>query len=178
MWLLEHTNKRPDENIQKTIDTVVEDAKDKWGLKFEGEYPTNGIGISTLRPVHVETATLPNPTRLNSWRIAIAAVQTWQDWVNVALDQNTYVINAGIFDITPNPAMTECGFRANGQDLPVQNIESMFAFEKPLAFWSKPFAVSPENNLTARIYGNVAQTELAGFLGFAVAKRLILIAES
>ena len=98
--------------------------------------------------------------------------------INVELDENLYVIHAGVFDITPNPSMAEVAFRANGIDLPVQNIEQMFAGENTFAWWSKPFVVAPENNLTARIYGNVIQTELAGFLGYTVARRNVLIRES
>lgn len=177
MWLLEHINKRPDEAIQKAIDKAVDDAENKWGISFEGEYPRNGIGISTLRAFHVEGNSLPFATA-NQWRVAITAANTWQNWTNASLNENLYVIHAGVFNTTANPSFDECAFKANGQDLPVQCIESMYTYEKPLAWWSKPFIVAAENNLTGRIKGRAIQTDDAGYLGFTVAKRLILIDES
>ena len=175
MWLIEFTNKRPDNAIQKAINATVDSAKSKWGLKFEGEYPTTGIGVTTLRPFHVEENSLPNASAHNSWYFAITTAWTWQDWVNAEINKNLYVIHAGIFDITTSPALTEFSAQANGTDLPIQNIESIYSYERPLGWWSKPFIVAPENNLTARAYGNAAQTENAGFLGFGVGKRNILI---
>lgn len=176
MWLLQTVEKKPDAQINDAIDAVSKNAKDKWGLDYEGEYPKEGIGISTLRPYHVENTTthLPN-NELNVWRIDITTAQTWQDWINTTLDVNLYVIVAGLYNNTPSPSLTELTFKANGTDLPVENIEQMYAFENCQAYFSKPFSVSPENNLTARIYGNTAQTEELGMLGYAIAKRNLLI---
>jgi hypothetical protein len=178
MWLLELTDKRPDEKLQQAIDDTIKNAQDKWGLSFEGEYPTSGIGITTLRPFHVEGNSLPNANTRNIWNIVIAAANTWQDWVNVEINENVYVILGGLFNNTTNPSATELAFKANGIDLPVQNVQQMYSFEKSLAWFSKPFVVAPENNLTGRLYGSAAQTELMGLLGFAIAKRSRLIQES
>ena len=178
MFLNEFSDRRPDDKMNDAIDFVVEDSTTKWDLEFQWEYPEDGIGISTLRPVHIESATLPSPTRLNQWTIAIAAATTWQDWTNIDIDEDTYVIHGGVFNRSASPSFTECAFKGNGKDWPVQNIEQMYLFERPQAWWSKPFIVLPKNNLTGRIYGKAIQTDLAGYLGVAIAKRLILIRES
>lgn len=178
MWLLDLISKRPDEALQNAIDNVIEKAKEKWGLDFEGAYPKAGIGISTLRPFHVEQNSLPNVNSYNFWNIVIAAANTWQNWTNVEINEDIYIIHAGVFNNTINPSLSELAFKANGIDLPIQNMQQMYGFERSLAYWSEPFIVSPKNNLTARIYGSAAQTELAGFLGFAIAKRARIILES
>lgn len=176
MKLLRHTEYTPDANIDQAIQDTIDDAERQWDpLEFQGEYPTTGFGISTLRPFHVGD---PNASDYNWWDIAISSPNAWQDWINTTIDEKLYVIICGIFDLSPSPSLTELGFKANGQDLPVQNIEEMFAFEEPRAWLSAPFVIKPEGNLTTRIYGKTAQTEELGLLGYAVAKRALLITES
>ena len=54
-------------------------------------------------------------------------------------------------------------------------MEQIYAGENGMGWFSKPVSISPENNFTTQIYGNVAQTELLGLLGFAVGRRNLLI---
>lgn len=176
MKLLYGLAERPDAAIDAAIDKTVEDAEKEWSsLEFEGVYPTTGFGISTLRPYHVGE---PNASNYNWWDIAIASANTWQDWMNSVIDEKIYVIIAGIFNLSASPSVSELAFKANGQDLPVQNLEQMYALEETQAFFSAPFVIKPEGNLTGRLYGKVAQTEKLGLIGFAIAKRALLILES
>ena len=176
MKLLRILEESPDEVINEAIQDTVDDATKLFEpLEFEGEYPTTGFGISTLRPFHVGD---PNASDYNWWDIAVAAGNTWQDWVNGLIDEKAYIIVAGIFNITASPSVTEVAFKANGQDLPVQNIETMYAFEEPVAWFSAPFVIKPEGRIVARIYGKTIQTEEIGMLGFCIAKRAYLIDES
>ena len=178
MKLLHVLEESPDEVIANAIQDVIEDAEKLWEpLTYEGEYPTTGFGISTLRPYHVGD---PNASNYNWWDIAVASANTWQDWLNTTIDEKLYVIVCGLFNTSAAPGITEVAFKANGQDLPVQNIEPMYTFEKDAgkAWFSSPFVVKPEGNLTSRIYGKTAQTENLGLLGFAIAKRALLITES
>lgn len=176
MKLLYGLAERPDEAINKAIDMTIEDAESEWSsLEFEGAYPTTGFGISTLRPFHVGD---PNASNYNWWDMAIAAANTWQDWMNAVIDEKLYVIVAGVFNLSASPSVTEFAFKANGQDLPVQNLEQMYALEETQAFFSAPFVIKPEGNLTGRLYGKTLQTDNIGCIGFAIGKRAILILES
>ena len=179
MWFLKTLEKKPDQAIQDTIDSVVKVAKDKWSMSYEGEYPTSGIGLGSLRPYHVQNTTTNLPNHgYNVWHINIAAQRTWQDWVNTIVNDDLYVIVAGIFNWTPSPSATEISFSANGVDLPAENFEQIYANDTAQGWFSKPFSVSPRNNVTVRLYGNTPQVELMGLLGFAIAKRTLLITDN
>lgn len=176
MKLLRILEESPDAAIDEAVQDTITDAEKLWEpLEFEGEYPLAGFGISTLRPFHVGD---PEASNYNWWDIAVASANTWQDWVSHTVDEKAYLILAGIFNLTASPSVTELAFKANGQDLPVQNIEPMYAYEEPIAWFSTPFAVKPEGKIVSRIYGKTAQTEEVGLLGFCIAKRVYLIDES
>ena len=176
MKLLRILKESPDEVIDETIQATIDDAKEEFHpMDFEGEYPTTGFGISTLRPFHVGD---PNASNYNWWDIAIASANTWQDWMNTTTDEKAYIVIAGVFNTTASPSVTELKFHANGQELPVQNLEVIYTYEEPLGWFSSPFVIRPEGNITGRIYGKTAQTENLGLLGFCVAKRAYLILES
>ena len=126
MWLLSIINKSPLEDIQAAIDNTIDLAEQKFDEKFEGEYPKGGIGISTLRPFHVQDGTTYPDAVLNNWRTTIGTAETWEDWINLTLERNTYIICSGLFDRTLSPALLEIWFKATGRDSAVQNIEEMF----------------------------------------------------
>jgi len=177
MELLQTINK-PQDDIQKLVDKTIEDAKTKFDEEYEGEYPKGGVGISTLRPFHVQDGTTYPDAVVNNWRTTIDAAETWEDWINLTLNRNLYVICSGIFDRTLNPALLELWFKASGRDSAVQNVEQIFTWEEPSAYWSKPFQVGPEKLFQSQLYGKTAQVEIMGLLGFAVARTQILIDQS
>lgn len=185
MSLLRFSDERPDAAIKKAVAATIADAEANFApLKFEGEYPTSGIGISELRPFHVEntTSNIPQTSNLNYWQTSVVGVSTWADWINVTLDKDLYVVITGIFDLESSPNVTEIAPSANGLDLPVVNIEQMFALDVARAWFEKPFVVKPDNNLTIQLYpkqGVAATTsERIGLMGYAIAKRAKLINRS
>lgn len=175
MKLTRLTDWRPDDEIQKAIDKTIDEAEKQFSEDFTGEYPPSGIGISTLRPEHVQT---PEAGSLNVWKIAIAAATTWQDWWNITMDEDTFVIICGIFNRTVNPGITELAWQATGKDLPVQNIEPMYVFPEPRCWLGVPFSIKPKKKFVSRLYGEIVQTERFGAMGFTIARRDILITES
>lgn len=176
MKLLKGLAERPDEVVEQAIQDCIDDASKLWDpLEFQGEHPTTGFGISTLRPMHVGN---PNASNYNWWDIAIAAANTWQDWMSTTIDEKLYAIICGIFVISASPSITELTWKANGQDLCVQNIEEMFIREEYSVWFNAPFVVNPEGKFVGRIYGKTAQTENLGINGYAIAKRALLIDES
>lgn len=185
MSLLKLTNERPDANIAKAVQATIADAESNWSpLKFEGEYPVNGIGISELRPFHVENTTtnLPQYSNLNCWQTSAIVSSVWGDWINLTTDKAEYLVITGIFDLEGTPVACEIAPSANGIDLPVVNIEQMFGLEEAVVYFSKPFVVKPENNLTIQLYGTVGGgnhlSEKIGLMGYCIGKRSRLIDKS
>lgn len=178
MWLLQIINKSPLDDIQRSIESTIKDAKAKFDDDFQGEYPKGGLGISTLRPFHVQDGTTYPDAVVNNWRTTIGTAETWEDWINVTLNRNLFIICSGLFNRTLNPALLEIWFKASGRDTAVQNIEQMYTWEECFAYWSKPFQVGPEKKLESQLYGKVAQVELMGLLGFTVGRTEILIDKS
>jgi len=177
-YLIRLTENRPDVEIQKGIAAAIKHATDMWApLQYEGEYPSKGFGITTLRPRDVYTAS----TMLGSayWTISIAAASTWQDWIDVALTDMAYVIVTGIFNIDPAPKTVEIRGKCAGNDLPVVNIEEMYAWDLARAWFTKPFWAKPSDGITIRAMGKAATTvgERLGLLGYTVGKRAYLIKE-
>jgi hypothetical protein len=185
MSLLKLTDERPDKAIAKAVQATIADAESNWApLKFEGEYPISGIGISELRPFHVENGTLliPQTCSLNCWQTSAIIACSWQDWVNLTIDKNEYLVITGIFDLEATPLTSEIAPSANGIDLPVVNIEQMFGLDEAVVYFSKPFVVKPENNVNIQIYGTVGAgthpSEKIGLMGYCIAKRERLIDRS
>lgn len=185
MALLRFTDERPDVQIQKAIAATISDAQANFApLKFEGEYPISGIGISELRPYHVQNTStnIPQSSDLNYWQTSQLTGSTWTDWINVTLDKDIYVVVTGIFDLEATPNVTEIAAAANGMDLPVMNIEQMFGLDVATVWFPKPFVVKPDNNLTIKLYGKLGcpltTSERIGLLGYAIAKKAKLIDRS
>lgn len=185
MALLTKTDERPDQAIKKAVAATIADAEANFApLRFEGEYPTSGIGISELRPYHIENTTtnIPQTSNLNYWQTSQLTGSTWTDWINVTVDKDTYIVVTGVFDLEATPGVTELAPSANGLDLPVINIEQSFGLQESRVWFPKPFVVKPDNNITIQLYGmaGVAATtsERIGLLGYAIAKRAKLINRS
>ena len=178
MWLLQLINKSPLTDINNALVEVIKDAQIKFDAKNEGEYPKGGIGVSTLRPYHVEGNSLPHTSSYNTWSTTIGTAYTWEDWINLTVDDDLYILPTGLFNRTLSPAVTEIWGKADGRDMAVQNIEQLYAWEMPFGYFSKPFQVGPSKAFEMEIYGSRAQEEFIGLLGFAIARTNVLIDKS
>lgn len=169
MVLLTQTNQRPDAAITQAIgDTITASEQEFSPLKFEGEYPDNGIGIGVLRPRHVISQ--------DFWQMTVTT--SFANWINKTFGANNYVIVTGILNNTLDPQTSELFPSANGKDLPYMNIENLYSTPDQRGWFTKPFVVSPSNNLTIQAIGRLAQTERLGLLGYALGKRSYLITAS
>ncbi|MDO8623149.1 MAG: hypothetical protein Q7R52_02790 [archaeon] len=170
MALITETNERPDAAIREIIEATIVDAQNEFSpLRFEGEYPDNGVGISIIRPRHVFSD--------DKWQMTVTT--SFANWVAKTFGANNYTIVTGLFNLTLDPQTTEIFPSANGKDLPYQNIENLYAVRDSARGWfAKPYAVRPSNNLTIQAIGRVASTERLGLLGYVLGKRSFLITAS
>lgn len=169
MVLLNITDDRPDGAIQQILDATIRAASEEFSpLKYEGEYPDSGFGIAELRPRAVIAA--------DSWQFTVTT--SFANWINKTLGTNVYLVPIGVFSMSLDPSTSEIFPTANGKDLPYLNIEQMYSFKDSRAFFTKGYAVSPNNNLTIQAIGRFAATERFGLVGYQVAKRSYLITAS
>lgn len=186
MGLLRLTNKRPDADIDEAIRATIADANTLWEpLQFEGEFPLNGFGIANLRPYHVQNTTtnLPQTSNRNYWETCQVISSAYSTWINLTVDEDSYLIITGYFSLEQQAAVTEIKFSANGVDLPPINVEEMHSWDLARGFFTKPFVVKPKSNFTVKVYGdpdrNINQTtKRIGLLGYCVGKRAFLIKET
>lgn len=167
MALLNISDERPDQEISRLVSATINEACKEWSLPYEGEFPLTGVGISELRPRHVGIST-------DYWQMT--GTTSWADWVNTTVSDNAYLVVTGIFNLTIDPHVTAIYPRANGLDMPRMHIEQMYAFEEPRAFFTKPYAIKADGNITIQTISDIAQTEKLGLLGYCIAKRAYLIA--
>lgn len=177
MTLLRLTDTRPDEPIEKLLQSLIDEAETEWKpSQYEGWYPSKGFGIAELAPYHCHAG---GTTWLSSdyWGASIAASNTWQDWMNHTQTDMAYVMATGFFDLEPNPIVTALRPNPGGEDLPVMNIEQAFALDLARAYFENPWAVKPNSPFKLRIKGNDAGTERIGLVGYCIGKRAFLINE-
>lgn len=175
MPLLILTDERPDAEIKKSLDAAVTAALKDWGgLQYEGYYPKSGFGIAELRPKH-HNAGGTGWGSSNYWAASHAASNTFGNWMNFTLTNQAYLIETGLFNKEATPKTYEMQVTANGEQLPVWNIEQLYTLDVARAWFSKPYNVSPNNNLTIAIKGENTGIERIGFIGFCLAKRAFLI---
>ena len=169
MTLLTQTNARPDQAISEAVQATIDSARQEFSpLQFEGEYPDNGVGIGVLRPRHLIAQ--------DFWQMTVTT--SFANWVNKTLGNNVFVIITGVMNNTLDPQTSELFPSANGKDLPYVNIENLYSDQESKGWFSKPFVISPNNNVTIQAIGRQAGTERLGLLGYALAKRSFLITAS
>lgn len=168
MALLQVTDERPDAEIDKLLRAVIASAAQEFSpLRYEGEYPDSGFGIQPIRPRHVGID-------VRMWQMTVTTA--YANWISTTLGTDNFVVPTGVFNLTVDPSTTELQATANGKDLPVMNIEALYANAQLASGWfTKPFAVRPSNAIRIQAVGRVAQTERLGLLGYNVAKRSYLI---
>jgi len=158
---------------------VVDAAQTEWApLKYEGEYPISGFGITELRPKHIWGTTIGNyvnATGSITWGASIATASTYFDWMNMTLTDMAYVIVSGVFDLEADPRVTEIAPTANGEDLPTVNLEQMYGLDLARVWFEKPFAARPNNNLRIQLVARSTGIERIGLMGHTIAKRAYLI---
>lgn len=178
MTLLHLTDERPDAEIKKALDAVIADALTAWSpLPYEGYYPRNGFGITDLRPKHVNVGAGTTWGSSNYWAASHAASNTFGDWMNFTLTNQAYVIQTGVFNREAVPKTYDMVPQANGEKLPVINIEALYTLDVARAWYSKPYAIKANNNLTIRLKAENTGVERIGLLGVCLAKRAFLIEE-
>jgi hypothetical protein len=91
------------------------------------------------------------------------------------VNEDCYLIITGIFNLTPNAKVTEMYIKANGEDLPIINLEEMYAYDLSRVFFTAPFIVKPKSGFTVQVYATAATQERLGFVGYCLAKRAYLI---
>ena len=184
--LIRLTEKRPDKEIVNTVRSAIADATSKWApMAYQGEYPTNGFGITNLRARDVCLTNAATgvqascPSSIYFGLISITTASAWGDWINLTVDDRAYLVITGIFNLDPTPQISQLRFKANGEDLPSMSIEELYGWDLARGYLSKPFFVRPENNLTVRYVGRNtrASVERMGLLGYCIAKRSYLILE-
>lgn len=169
MSYLNVTEERPDQAIRELLSATIRAGEAEFSpLRFEGEYPTDGFGVSELRPRHVGIARA-------FWQMTVTT--SFADWINDTEGTDAFRVVTGLLNMTLDPSTAEVFPSVNGKDLPRVNVEPIYADrQKAFAWFSKPYACRPSNNITIQAIGRVAQTERQGLLGYAVAKRSYLIA--
>lgn len=178
MTLMRITDKRPDAEIQKAIDATIRDAETEWApLKFEGEYPINGFGISEIRPHHIGYGV--SNGSVDSWLMSTGAASygssVWTLWISKDVDERAYLVITGFFCNTANPGVAEFQIECNGQDLPIMNVEQAYGLDVARVWFEKPFIIKPYGHLEIKVYSRLEQAEYLGLLGYTVAKRAYLI---
>lgn len=180
MALLRLIGARPDAEIEKLLKKTVADGEIEWKpLKYEGQYPTTGFGITELRPKVLKGGTTDNVISSVMWGASLAAAagaSTYFTWFDVTLTDQAYAMPTGVFNLESTPQVTEMGPSANGLDLPTVNLEQLYALDMARAWFEKPFAARPNNNFKVQLVARVATgTERIGLLGYLIAKRSYLI---
>lgn len=167
MAILVTSKDSADGPIQAALQATIQDAaKEFTPLQYEGAYPANGYGISELMPRHVGIVQ-------EFWQMSVTT--SYADWINKNLAKTVYVIATGVINLTPDPSTSQLSATANGNDLPIINIESLYATEYARGWFSAPFVTRPNNNITVQAIGRRAQTEQLGLLGYVVATKSYLI---
>lgn len=176
----------PSALIEKRIQEAAADARSKgWG-EPTGQHGTRGVVTIPLGPREVSitnqaTAALQsNVISSIYWGCeSIATAATWQDWINIAVDDRTYLVITGVFNRDANPNITQLRLKADGQDLGRISLEDMYTWEKATAYFAEPILVGPGKNLTVRAVGpsSKALNEPIGLKGYAVCKREYAILE-
>jgi len=175
MTLLRFTDKRPDAEIRTALDAAIVQARTDWApIVYEDWYPRNGFGIADLRPKHCNAGGTGWGSS-NYWAASIAASNTFGDWMNFTLTNQAYIIQTGIFNKEAVPKTYEMQANANGEDLPVWNIEVLYTLDVARAWYEKPYTIRANNKLKIQLKAENTGVERIGLLGLCLAKRAFLI---
>ncbi len=170
MSILINTRDTADPEIQTALNEIIRQARTTFSpLAYDGAYPKGGFGVAELGPRHVGIAN-------DFWQMTVTT--SFANWINKNLGTDVFVLVTGIFNRAVDPATTAIQVTANGNQLPVTTIESLYATDQARGWFSEPFASRPSSNLTIAAIGKFAATEPLGLLGYVVAKRSYLINQS
>lgn len=178
MALLRLTDVRPDAEIEKLLRATIANAETLWEpLKYEGQYPTTGFGITELRARHLRYGTHSMTVAVSAhyWNMSITASGTWETWFDITMTDMAYLMPTGIFNLEASPRVVELKPSANGQEMPTVNLEQLYALDMARAWFEKPYAASPNNNLKNEVIARDIGIERIGLVGYCIAKRSYLI---
>lgn len=168
------TDNRPDAKIAEAFDQAVAMASEEWSpLPFEGLYPRSGFGYQELRPCH-----LGEPwSDVDSWVVSITTAYcfTSGNVCNVTVNQDCYLVVTGLLNLSPEPIIAELRIQAGGEDLPIMQLEEMYAMDVSRVFLTQPLIFKPKSKLTISALGLKTGLTRFGFIGYTIAKRAYLI---
>jgi len=181
------TESTPDAAINTAVVNAIADAATNFSpLQFDGEYPTKGFGITILRPKDLAVTNQATAALQSSvfssivWGpISATTASVWSDWINLNIDNRAYVVVTGVWYAEPTPNITAIRFKANGEDMPVMDLEELQTYDVGYMFLEKPIAIRPGNAINVRYVPTTTKTtrENIGLLGYTLAKRAFLITE-
>lgn len=107
----------------------------------------------------------------------MTAASTWETWINLQIDNRIYTVITGLFYIENAINITAVQFQANGEVLPVIDIEELQAYQVSNVWLEKPIIIKPGNNFQAFYVAKNTKTaaENLGLMGYTIAKRAYLI---
>lgn len=168
------TGGAPDQVIRAAVEQTVGKAKQAFNLEFEGEYPiSGGIGIAAIRPNDVGHPT----SAKNYWSYTFSSADSFASWISTPIDKDIFVLLTGIFDTQVNPGLNEIQITANGQAMPVMQMDFLKTLLEPKMYFPKPIGVSSSATLTVAATSRIAQAEEVGLLGYTIGKRAFLITQ-
>lgn len=175
-YFLKFPGESPVGNINAALQKVIADAKKEWSnLDYGEEWATNGYGITSIRPKHVQCGGAAWGSS-NFWASCFAASVTWEAWINITQTDAAFEIVTGWFDLEVSPKVAEIYFSAAGKELPSINIEDVFSFDGDTGFWfRKPLAIYPNKPWAFYRKGINTGIEREGLKGFTVATQAFLI---
>lgn len=175
-YFMHYTNQRPDGLIASAIaQAKVLAANEFKNMSFQGEFPKNGYGITTIRPYHVQAGGVGWGSS-DYWSMSMAAANTWTAWIDITQTSLAYEIVTGLFNLEAIPRLTEMYFQGDGLDMPTVNVEEAYAVSDIAHFFlPAPLIFQPEKSWKYYQKFWAAGIEREGLTGYTMAKRAFLL---
>ena len=172
---------KPVRLIAQANDGVIDMARQKWGLSFQGIYPTHEIGMSSLRPSHlysVHGSWYGSDPILHEheWSCFIERPYEWVNYISTEVSENYFLVVLGIFIIGMTD-ITEIKFMASGIDLPIFEISQINNINEKRLWFAKPFSIAPQNHISMKVFSCKRGIQHLGLMGHIVGHRSELIRE-
>lgn len=168
-----------EERIEKTVQVVVDAARERWNAAFGGFYPSGGqVGRRNLRPTDVglPTATMRRWQMTTAGGITAAALSAWIAAAVIGANDNAFAIITGLHYTDVNPVIHEMQMTIGGKQNPPWNIEEIFAKLEPEFYFKKPVVCTPDTQLTIQVTASVATTvQQIGLHGEIISKQAYAI---
>jgi hypothetical protein len=175
-YFMHYTNQRPDGLIAAALAQAKSLASNEFkNMAYDGEFPKNGYGITTIRPYHIQAGGAGWGSS-NYWLCSMAAANTWTAWIDITQTELAYEIVSGFFDLEAIPRLTELYITGDGLSMPTINVEESYAVQDiSTHYFAKPFIISPQKSWQYYQKFWVAGIEREGLTGYTLAKRAFLL---